>query len=207
MARCFRTTRHVPLSTLVPPSRTPPAGGISRPALVGAGWRLRDDRAGRARHHRGSLGRARTRGARVHPRRALRPLHPRGTGTHGSAARPAVADHRCRHARGCPRHGRRRAAACPQAQRLRPVPDGARGDRAVRTAAAGGAPASRPHDLARCAAHLAGPAWELHADDRARQICFERPGDSMAADNAPAPPATEAVQTFPLAPAVSGGQP
>lgn len=54
---------------------------------------------------------------------------------------------------------------------------------------------------------LAGPAWELHADDRARQICFERPGDSMAADNAPAPPATEAVQTFPLAPAVSGGQP
>src|SRR3546814_1185848 len=57
------TTRHVPLSTLVSPSRTPPAGGFSRPALVGAGRRLRDDeRAGRARHHRGSLGRARTRG-------------------------------------------------------------------------------------------------------------------------------------------------
>ncbi|MDR7070858.1 hypothetical protein J2X02_003730, partial [Pseudoxanthomonas japonensis] len=37
--------------------------------------------------------------------------------------------------------------------------------------------------------------------------CFERPGDSMTADNAPAPPATEAVQTFPLAPAASGGQP
>lgn len=54
---------------------------------------------------------------------------------------------------------------------------------------------------------LAGPAWELHADDLARQICFERPGDSMTADNAPAPPATEAVQTFPLPPAVSGGQP
>ncbi|GAD24614.1 PilL N-terminal domain-containing protein [Acidovorax sp. MR-S7] len=54
---------------------------------------------------------------------------------------------------------------------------------------------------------LAGPAWELHADDRARQICFERPGDSMTADNVPAPPATEAVQTFPLAPAASGGQP
>ena len=54
---------------------------------------------------------------------------------------------------------------------------------------------------------LAGSAWELHADDRARQICFERPGDSMTADNVPAPPATEAVQTFPLAPAASGGQP
>ena len=45
---------------------------------------------------------------------------------------------------------------------------------------------------------LAGPAWELHADDRARQICFERPGD-----NTPVPTATAAVQTFPLAPAVS----
>ena len=54
---------------------------------------------------------------------------------------------------------------------------------------------------------LAGPAWELHSDDRARQICFERPGDSMAADNAHALPATEAAQTFPLAPAASGGQP
>lgn len=54
---------------------------------------------------------------------------------------------------------------------------------------------------------LAGPAWELHADDRARQICFERPGDSMTADNAAAPPTTEAAQTFPLAPAASGGQP
>jgi len=54
---------------------------------------------------------------------------------------------------------------------------------------------------------LAGPAWELHADNRARQICFERPGDSITADSTPAPPATEAVQTFPLAPAASGGQP
>ena len=53
---------------------------------------------------------------------------------------------------------------------------------------------------------LAGPAWELLADDRARQICFERPGDSMTADNAPTPPATETVQTVPLAPAASGGQ-
>ena len=54
---------------------------------------------------------------------------------------------------------------------------------------------------------LAGSAWELHADDRARQICFQRPGDSMTADNTPASPGTEAVQTFPLVPAVSGDQP
>ncbi|MDQ2483047.1 PilL N-terminal domain-containing protein [Pseudomonas putida] len=54
---------------------------------------------------------------------------------------------------------------------------------------------------------LAGPTWELHADDRTRQICFERPGESAAVEHAPGPPATEEVQTFPLAPAVSGGQP
>jgi conjugative transfer region protein (TIGR03748 family) len=35
---------------------------------------------------------------------------------------------------------------------------------------------------------LAGPAWELHADDRARQICFERPGDSAAAEHTPSRP-------------------
>jgi len=54
---------------------------------------------------------------------------------------------------------------------------------------------------------LAGPSWELHADDRARQICFERPGDRAVAESPSEPPATEAVQTFPLAPMVSGGQP
>ena len=54
---------------------------------------------------------------------------------------------------------------------------------------------------------LAGPAWELHADDRARQICFERPGDRAIAEHTSESPATEAVQTFPLAPAVLGGQP
>ncbi|AMR78652.1 PilL N-terminal domain-containing protein [Cupriavidus nantongensis] len=54
---------------------------------------------------------------------------------------------------------------------------------------------------------LAGPAWELHADDRARQICFERPGYRAIAEHTSEPPATEAVQTFPLAPAASGGQP
>jgi hypothetical protein len=37
------------------------------------------------------------------------------------------------------------------------VRDGARGDRAVCAAAAGGAPAPRPHDLARCAAHAGWP--------------------------------------------------
>ncbi|WP_444978599.1 PFGI-1 class ICE element type IV pilus protein PilL2, partial [Achromobacter xylosoxidans] len=31
---------------------------------------------------------------------------------------------------------------------------------------------------------LAGPAWELHADDRARQICFERPADSAVIEPA-----------------------
>ena len=41
---------------------------------------------------------------------------------------------------------------------------------------------------------LAGPAWELHADDRARQICFERPGDRAVAESPSEPPATEAVQ-------------
>ena len=54
---------------------------------------------------------------------------------------------------------------------------------------------------------LAGPAWELHADERARQICFERPGGSATAEHAHEPPAAEAVQTFPLMPSVSGGQP
>ncbi|MDH5857601.1 PilL N-terminal domain-containing protein [Lampropedia aestuarii] len=54
---------------------------------------------------------------------------------------------------------------------------------------------------------LAGPAWELHADDRARQVCFERPGDGASAGPAPAPSTAEAVQTFPLMPSMSGGQP
>ena len=54
---------------------------------------------------------------------------------------------------------------------------------------------------------LAGPSWELHADDHARQICFERPGDRAVAESPSEPPATEALQTFPLAPMASGGQP
>jgi len=54
---------------------------------------------------------------------------------------------------------------------------------------------------------LAGPGWELHADDRARQICFDRPGDIASAEPAPMLPAAGAIQTFPLAPSVSGGQP
>ncbi|MEN1478835.1 integrating conjugative element protein pill, pfgi-1, partial [Pseudomonas aeruginosa] len=54
---------------------------------------------------------------------------------------------------------------------------------------------------------LAGPAWELHADDRARQICFERPGDSVAADPMSEPAPADAVQTFPLIPSTPGGQP
>lgn len=48
---------------------------------------------------------------------------------------------------------------------------------------------------------LAGPAWELHVDDRTRQVCFERiHGDATAP--IPEPPAADAMQTFPLA----GGQ-
>lgn len=54
---------------------------------------------------------------------------------------------------------------------------------------------------------LAGPVWELHADDHARQICFRRPGDGAAIEPAPEPPAAEAVQPFPPEPSVSGGQP
>ncbi len=50
---------------------------------------------------------------------------------------------------------------------------------------------------------LAGPAWELHADDRTRQVCFERPGGDAAAEPVPEAPAAEAVQTFPI----DGGQP
>lgn len=49
---------------------------------------------------------------------------------------------------------------------------------------------------------LAGPAWELHANDRTRQVCFEQVhGDATAP--VPEPPAADAAQTFPLA----GGQP
>lgn len=54
---------------------------------------------------------------------------------------------------------------------------------------------------------LAGPAWELYVDDRARKVCFERSGDGASADPTPEPPAAEAVQTFPLMPPMSGGQP
>ena len=54
---------------------------------------------------------------------------------------------------------------------------------------------------------LAGSAWELHADERTRQICFEQAGGSATAEHAHEPPAAEAVQTFPLMPSVSGGQP
>lgn len=54
---------------------------------------------------------------------------------------------------------------------------------------------------------LAGSAWELHADDRARQICFERSGDSETAEHPPEPPAAKAMQTFPPVPPASGDHP
>lgn len=50
---------------------------------------------------------------------------------------------------------------------------------------------------------LAGPAWELHADDRTRQICFKQPGNGAEVEAASEPPTTEAAQAFPL----EGGQP
>ncbi|KLN58372.1 PilL N-terminal domain-containing protein [Variovorax paradoxus] len=51
---------------------------------------------------------------------------------------------------------------------------------------------------------LAGPGWELHADDRTRQVCFERPGEKPSqAAIAPEPPASETAQAFPVA----GGRP
>src|SRR3989344_2174887 len=54
---------------------------------------------------------------------------------------------------------------------------------------------------------LAGPAWKLRADDRARQVCFERPGRDAGAEPVPEPFPTEAVQTVPQMPSISGGQP
>ncbi|WP_330208469.1 MULTISPECIES: PFGI-1 class ICE element type IV pilus protein PilL2 [unclassified Pseudomonas] len=45
---------------------------------------------------------------------------------------------------------------------------------------------------------LAGPSWEMHVNDRTRQVCFERvSGDTTAP--APEAPAADAVQTFPVA--------
>ncbi|WP_458729658.1 PFGI-1 class ICE element type IV pilus protein PilL2 [Pseudomonas brenneri] len=51
---------------------------------------------------------------------------------------------------------------------------------------------------------LAGPAWDLHADDRNRQVCFVSTGakESETTTNSELP-APKAAQTFPLA----GGQP
>ena len=50
---------------------------------------------------------------------------------------------------------------------------------------------------------LVGPAWGPHANDRTRQVCFERIGEPAGADPILEPPAADAAQTFPLA----GGQP
>ena len=54
---------------------------------------------------------------------------------------------------------------------------------------------------------LAGPAWEVHADDRTRQVCFEQPGRDAGTEPVPGLPAADAAQTFPLPPSISGGQP
>lgn len=54
---------------------------------------------------------------------------------------------------------------------------------------------------------LVGPAWQLHADDRTRQICFERSGDDATAGHASEPPPAEAVQMFSPVQSVSGDHP
>ncbi|MGE4593370.1 PilL N-terminal domain-containing protein [Alcaligenes sp.] len=55
---------------------------------------------------------------------------------------------------------------------------------------------------------LAGQAWELHTDDRARQVCFKRPlRDGASADPVQEPPVAKEVQTFPLMPSTQRGQP
>ncbi|UJB64361.1 integrating conjugative element protein pill, pfgi-1 [Acidovorax sp. YS12] len=50
---------------------------------------------------------------------------------------------------------------------------------------------------------LVGPAWELRADDRTRQVCFKTVGDDAEAEPIPELPAADATQTFPL----SGAEP
>ncbi|ASD11656.1 PilL N-terminal domain-containing protein [Pseudomonas aeruginosa] len=53
---------------------------------------------------------------------------------------------------------------------------------------------------------LAGPAWDLQVDDRARQVCFVRPDEPK--DVPPAnDPVHEPAQVFPLAPRAHGDQP
>ncbi|MBP5057689.1 PilL N-terminal domain-containing protein [Pseudomonas chlororaphis] len=53
---------------------------------------------------------------------------------------------------------------------------------------------------------LAGPAWELHANDPTRQVCFERTGEPAGTEPILELPAA-AAQTIPLVPSISGGQP
>ena len=50
---------------------------------------------------------------------------------------------------------------------------------------------------------LAGPAWDVQVDDRARQICFV-PAGEPSADPETDTPLAAPVQTFPI---VDGGQP
>ncbi|HHW1764633.1 TPA: PilL N-terminal domain-containing protein [Pseudomonas aeruginosa] len=54
---------------------------------------------------------------------------------------------------------------------------------------------------------LAGPAWELHVNDRTRQVCFERTGEPAGTEPILELPAADAAQTFPPVPSISGGQP
>jgi len=50
---------------------------------------------------------------------------------------------------------------------------------------------------------LAGPAWELRTDDHIRQVCFEQPGATAAAESTSVPPPTGTARPYPLA----GGRP
>ena len=197
----------MPLSTLVSPSRTPPAGGFS--ACCGRCWpvaarrRLRRSR----RHHRGSLGRAPepeapeyipvVRYARytlveLAPMAAQRDLLLQTIDVSmPEDARATVGDGL--------RHVLKRSGygLCQTAH-------------AVIELYALPLPAAHLHlgpmTLRDALLTLAGPAWELHADDRADR--FASTGPATAWPSNPRPPsAADAVQTFPLMPSIPGGQP
>ena len=91
------------------------------------------------------------------------------------------------------------AAACAQAQRLQPVPDGARGNRATRCCRRRTWTSPAPHDCAMLLT-LVGLAWELHADVTVPRIASERSADSAVIEPASELPAAEVVRDVLLEP-------